>query len=151
MKKKVFMRGLIGLPIGISWSYLITVIISVCLGEEKYYPCVPEFIDVMGNEINAVIVQMLFSGLLGVCFGMISLIWEIENWSIVKQTGIYFIAAAAIMLPVAYFTHWMEHSVNGFVAYFGLFALIFIFIWIVQFLTWKKKVKKLNDNLHKIK
>lgn len=151
MKKKVFMRGLIGLPIGISLSYLITVIISAVLGDEKYYPCVPELIDVMGNEINAVIVQMLFSGLLGACFGMISLIWEIENWSIVKQTGIYFFAAAAIMLPVAYFTHWMEHSVNGFVAYFGLFALIFIFIWIVQFLTWKKKVKKLNANLYKVK
>lgn len=151
MKKKVLMRGLIGIPIGISLSYLITVIISAGWGGGHYFPCVPELIEITGNEINAVIVQLLFSVLLGAGLGMISMIWEMETWSIVRQTGIYFLAASVIMLPVAYFTHWMEHSVRGFVAYYGIFISIFILVWLMQFFIGKNNVKKLNDGLHKAK
>ncbi len=87
----------------------------------------PELISAMGNEINAVILQALLCGLLGTGFAASSLIWEIENWSIIKRSGIYFIIISVIMLPIAYFTYWMEHSIVGFFSYFGIFVLIFAF------------------------
>ncbi len=51
----------------------------------------------MGNEINAVIVQTILYGILGVGFAASSVIWEIDSWSIVKQTGIYFSIISVIM------------------------------------------------------
>jgi len=30
---------------------------------------------------------------------------------IAKQTGIYFLILSLTMFPIAYITHWMEHSV----------------------------------------
>lgn len=148
MKKRIILRGLAGIPIGISISYLITIFLSLGFGKGSYSPCVPELVDVAGNEINAVLIQILSSIILGAGFGMLSLIWEIDSWGIVKRTGIFFFGASLIMLPTAYFTFWMEHSVSGFLGYFGIFALIFAAVWIIQYTTGKRNVKILNNGLH---
>lgn len=52
-----------------------------------------------------------------------------------------------VMMPTAYFMYWMERSAAGFLSYFGIFALMFAFIWIIQFMIGKRDVKKLNENL----
>lgn len=151
MKKKIFLRGMIGFPIGIAIGYIITIFISLVMANGYYSPCVPELTEIMENEINAVILQAVLCGLLGAGCAASSVIWEIEYWGIVKQTGIYFIIISVIMMPIAYLTYWMEHSVTGFLSYFGVFALIFIVIWIIQFIIGKHSVKKMNANLYKTK
>lgn len=148
MKKKIALRGILGFPIGIAIGYIITIVISLSVADGCYSPCVPELIRVMGNEINAVTVQALLCGLLGAGFAASSVIWEMENWSIVKQTGVYFLITSLIMLPIAYFSYWMEHSVAGFFSYFGIFVLIFAVFWVMQFTIAKHNVKKMNKKLH---
>lgn len=149
MKKKIILRSGLGFPIGITIGYFITIFISLCWADGYYSPCVPELISIMGNEINAVILQAFLCGILGIGFAASSVIWEIEHWSIVKQTGIYFLIVSVIMMPVAYLTYWMEHSPAGFLSYFGIFALIFVLIWIVQFFIGRHNVKKMNTSLSK--
>ncbi len=151
MKKKIIVRSVLGFPIGILIGYLITIIISLISANGYYSPCVPELITAMGNEINAVILQAVLCGLLGAGFSASSVIWNIEHWSIVKQTGIYFAIISLIMIPIAYFAYWMEHSLVGFLSYFGIFILIFIFIWIIEFIIIRRNVKKMNENLYKAK
>ncbi len=151
MKKKIVLRSILGFPIGIAIGYLITIFISLGWANGYYSPCVPELISAMGNEINAVVLQALLCGLLGTGFAASSVIWEIENWSIIKQTGIYFMIISAIMLPIAYFAYWMEHSIVGVFSYFGIFVLIFAFIWIIQFVIGKHNVRKMNEKLHNVK
>ncbi len=151
MKKKIVLRSILGFPIGIAVGYLITIFISLGWASGYYSPCMPELIFAMGNEINAVVVQTLLCGLLGSGFAAGSVIWEIENWSIIKQTGIYFIIISVIMLPIAYFAYWMEHSIVGLLRYFGIFILIFAFIWTVQFVVGKHNVRKMNESLCNVK
>lgn len=151
MKKKIVLRGIWGFPVGISIGYLITIFNSLVWANGYYAPCVPELAAIMGNEIRAVILQAFLCGLLGAGCAAGSVIWEIENWSIMKQTGIYFTIISVIMLPTAYFSYWMEHSIVGFFSYLGLFALIFVFLWIVQFVIGKHNVRKMNENLHNVK
>lgn len=147
MKKKIITRGLLGFPTGIAIGCFITILTSLALANGYYSPCVPELILVMGNEINAVILQTVLCGILGAGFSASSVIWEVDHWSIVKQTGIYFSIISLIMLPIAYFLYWMEHSVVGFFFYFGIFVLIFVGIWIAQFIVGKRNVKRMNDKL----
>ncbi len=151
MKKKIVLRSVLGFPIGITIGYLITIFTSFVWANGHYAPCVPELISAMGNEINAVVLQALLCGLLGTGFAASSAIWEMENWSIVKQTGIYFLIVSVIMLPIAYFSYWMEHSIAGFFSYFGIFLSIFAFFWLIQFAIGKHNVRKMNENLHNIK
>ena len=149
MKRKIVLRGILGFPIGVTIGYVITIIISLIWANGYYSPCVPELVAIMGSEIKAVSLQALLSGILGTGFAAISVIWEIENWSVVKRTGIYFIISSLIMLPIAYFTQWMNHSLKGALSYFGIFILIFVIIWIVQYIIARKNVKKMNETLYK--
>ena len=151
MKKNIISRSLIGFPIGIMIGYLESIFISLIWADGYYYPCVPELIAVMGNEINAVLVQALLCGLVGVGFSGGSVIWEVERWSIVVQTGIYVAVTALIMMPTAYFMYWMGHSLKGFLSYFGIFVLIFAVVWIIQYMIGRYIVKKLNTNLQQTK
>lgn len=147
MKKKILLRGLLGFPLGISMGYFITILISFSSGLDTYSPCVPSLVQTMGNENNAVLLQAILSGLLGSAFAMSSIIWEIESWSIARQTGTYFAVTALAMMPIAYLANWMEHSVMGFLIYMGIFIGIFIIVWVIQYLFWHRKIKRMNDNI----
>ncbi|MBQ8148429.1 MAG: DUF3021 domain-containing protein [Lachnospiraceae bacterium] len=148
MKKQIILRSILGAGMGIALSYAITILISICIGDGEYYSCVPSLIEQFGTEINAVIVQLLLSAVLGAVFAGISVIWEIETWSIVKQSLIYFLIASVTMLPVAYLAHWMEHSIKGFLQYFGIYFCIFVVTWLVQYAIWRINVNKMNRKLN---
>ena len=148
MKKQILLRGMLGFPLGLAMGYLITIFISLTVSDGRYYPCVPELAAVMGNEINAVLLQAVLCGILGAGFGACSVIWQIESWGILKQTGIYFSIISVIMLPTAYVSYWMEHSLKGILSYFGIFVLIFATVWIVQYAAARHNVRKMNDTLY---
>lgn len=147
MKKKAIERGLLGIPIGIAISYVITILISLGWGDGSYYPCVPALIESAGSEIGAVLIQTVLGALLGLVYGAASVIWEMEEWSLAKQTVVCFLIYSVSMLPIAYAANWMEHSLSGVLVYFGIFCAIFVIIWISQYLGWKHRIKKIN---HKI-
>lgn len=145
MKKKLLGRMLLGFPMGIAIGYMITIAISLAFADGYYSPCVPVLIETIGSEIGAVLLQAVLCGILGSAFSASSLIWEIEEWSIAKQTSIYFLITSLVMMPVAYLARWMEHSVWGFLSYFGIFAGIFVFVWFIQYVGYKQKIKKINE------
>lgn len=147
MKKKIILRSITGIPLGLAIGYLITIMISLIWANGYYAPCVPELAAITGSEINAVLVQALLFSILGMGFGGSSVIWEIEAWGIVKQTGIYFLIVSVIMMPIAYVTYWMEHSLSGILRYFGIFVLIFAVVWMIQYGRAKKNVKKMNERM----
>lgn len=144
MKKKIIMRGLFGLPTGIAIGFVITLIISACIGSGSFYPVTPELIDTIGNELNAVILQTVLCAIMGMGFAAASVIWELDSWSLAKQSGIYFLIISVIMLPIAYVTNWMKHTVLGILSYVAIFAAIFVVVWLSQYLLWKRKIKKMN-------
>lgn len=148
MKKKILLRLLLGFPLGMALGQIITILISLVFGDGNYYPCVPELTDMAGSEIGAVLLQALLCGVLGSGCAAASVIWETE-WGIVKQTGIYFLVLSLIMMPIAYVTYWMEHSLKGVLSYFGIFVLIFMVIWAVEYAIAWRNVKKLNQTLNK--
>lgn len=104
----------------------------------------------VGSEIVAVIIQTLLTGILGLSFAVSSTIWEIEEWSLTKQTTIYFTITAMTMFPIAYLTGWIEHSLVGFIICFGIFALIFMIIWFSQYMIYKRQIQAINEKIKKL-
>ncbi len=149
MKKQAVLRGFLGIPVGISLGYIITILISLVHGEGYYSPCVPALIEMAGSELNAVILQTIMCAILGVTFGACSVIWELDSWSIAKQTGVYFLITALVMMPVAYLTHWMEHSWKGVLSYFGIFLGVFVVMWFSMCMVYRKNIKQLNAKIKK--
>lgn len=149
MKKKIFLRCISGFPLGLAIGYSLTILSSLNRANGYYSPCVPELAAAMGSEINAVLLQAFLFGVLGMGFAASSVIWEIEDWGLVKQTGIYFLVVSIIMMPIAYVTHWMEHSLKGVLGYFGIFTFIFAVIWVIQYIRAKHNVEKMNEILRR--
>ena len=142
MKKKVLQRGLFGIPTGIAIGYVITV-----WGDGSYYPCVPAFVDAMGSEIRAVVVQTVLCGLVGMVYAAGSVVWEVDRWSLAGQTAAYFLITLGSVLPVAYAAYWMERSVAGVLGYVAIFCAIFAGIWIAQYLGWRAKINRINKKI----
>lgn len=147
MKKELLIRLFIGFLGGVVLSYFITIAISLIIGDGNFYPCVPGLTERFGNEVTAVVIQTVLSAILGAGFAGCSLIWEKDEWSLLKQTGIYFSIASVLMMTVAYVCEWMEHSVKGVLSYFGIFLGIFIVVWLVRYVIWKVRISKIKEGL----
>lgn len=147
MKKKLLLRGLLGVPLGIAIGQIITVIVSLGIGDGLFYPVRPELIGAMRGELNAVLLQTALCGIMGAGFAMASVIWEIDSWSLAKQSGIYFAIACAVMFPISYVANWMPHSIAGILSYAGIFAVIFVLVWLIQYFVWKRKVRRMNERI----
>lgn len=151
MKKKALLRGLRGLPVGIAIGYVLSLIASYIFGDGTYSaPCTPALVSTMGNEINALILQTLLYGVIGASFAAGTVVFEVDRWSLAKQTGVYFLIVSLVTLPTAYILSWMEHSLMGFLNYFSRFIFYFVIIWIIKYLVWRNSVKKMNEKLRKI-
>lgn len=146
-KNNIVKRALIGFPIGIAIGYLISIIISFTFGNGAYSPCTPLLIKSMGNEINAVIFQTILTGLLGSVFSSASLIWDIEELSLLKQTLYFFLITSVTMMIIAYLLKWVAPTMLSLLSFLLSFVIIFAIIWITQYLIWREKIKKLNDNI----
>ena len=147
MKKKVILRCLIGAPIGLSISFIITLIISVIINKGEYYPVVPQLTALCGNELNAVIIQTVCSLIYGAAFGGASVIWDMENWSLLKQTVLHLLIISVSSLPIAYCMYWIPHTFRGILIYIAIFFFIYFTIWIGRYFTMKKKIQAINDKI----
>lgn len=149
MKKEMWSRTVLGMVIGIAISQIIALGISYAVGGTEYEPCVPELTAAVGSELTAVLVQTLLSVALGALCGAASVIWNIESWSLVRQTGTYFAILLAGMIVVGYFAYWMPRDLSGVLRYVLIFAVIFAFIWIVEYVIGRRRVRELNEELAK--
>lgn len=67
MKKEIVRRCLLGMPIGITISYLISIIISYLAGSKEYIPCTPAFLALFASSLQAVCADFTF-GISRCCF-----------------------------------------------------------------------------------
>lgn len=149
MKKKLFRRCLLGAPLGLAISTAVTIAISYAAGGGAYYAVVPELSADCGSEINAVLFQAVLSLIYGAAWAGASVIWEIERWSLLKQTLVHLLICSAATFPIAYFARWMPHNAAGIALYFGIFFTIYLVIWLSQYFAVKKRVKQINEKLQK--
>ncbi len=146
MKKMILRRCLAGAPIGLAISTAITIIISLNIGDGKYYAVTPELTADCGSEIMAVVIQALCSMLYGAAFSGASLVWN-TDWSLTKMTAVHFLICSAATFPTAYLMRWMEHSVGGVLLYFVQFVVIYVIIWIISYMATKRKIEAFNKKI----
>ena len=143
---KALRRALIGMPIGLLISTVITIIHSLNMGDGHYYAVVPEMIADIGSESVAVLIQALCSMLYGAAFAGASVVWD-TDWSLAKMTAVHFLICSAATFPIAYLIRWMEHTPGGVLKYFGIFLAIYIAIWIGQYMRMKRNVDAINKKV----
>ena len=147
MKKEILKRSLFGAPIGIAIGVIITIIISLTVGDGKFYAVVPELVNDMGSEINAMILQTVLSMFYGAAWAGASVVWDAEGWSLLKMTLVHLAIASVATFPIAYFARWMPHTLAGILMYIGIFLFVYAGIWVSQYSAMKKRVQEMNEKI----
>lgn len=147
MRQRLFRRCAIGACIGVTISVTITVIISAIVGDGNYYPVPPQLIRDCGTELGAVLTQLGGSLLYGAALAGASVIWEVERWSLLRQTATHLLICSAATLPAAWGLYWMPHSGVGILEYFGVFFAIYLLIWVVTYGRIKRQVRQFNEKI----
>ncbi len=149
VKKEALLISICGLAFGIALGQLIAIVISVVKGDGMFYAVVPELMSDWGTELNAVIVQAILLGVLGTVLGEASVVWEFDSWSLTKQTLTHFCLFAVPFTVIAYVLYWIPRFVGGVIASTVVFIAIYAAIWCGSYFSYKRKVKQINDELHK--
>lgn len=145
--KKAMLRGLVGFPIGVTIGYAITIVTSLIFADGYYSPVVPSMVEMCGSEINAVLLQFMLCGIMGFICAACSLVWESEKLNLLAQSAINFVTMTCTMIPIAYVCHWMEHSIAGALQYVGIFAGIYVMIWISQYIGYRIRINAINKKI----
>lgn len=147
MKKELIKRCLFGAPLGLAISTLITIAISLTVGDGRYYAVVPQLASDLGSEMNAVLLQAVLSLIYGAAWAGASVVWDAEHWSLLKMTLVHLIVTSVATFPIAYFARWMPHDARGILIYIGIFVVIYAAIWASQYSAMKKKIREMNEKI----
>ncbi len=147
MKRSFVKSALLGFPLGITIGYTLSIIFSIVFGGGYYGAVHPELSIILESEINAVIVQAILWGSIGLIFSGASIIWERDDWSLVKQTIVVFSVYLITILPIALILRWINLSLISIMVFVALFIVIFFLIWVVVHLKIKSDIKALNKEI----
>lgn len=148
LKANIIIRGLVGALGGIFVGHLVSIVISLCIGGGEFRPVPDLLTEQAGSEIMAVIWQSLACMLYGSVWAIASIVWELEGWSLMKQTVVHGLSCSLSALPIAWLLHWFPHTWAGFLGYVGIFAGAYVSIWLSQLIAMKRRVKAMNEKLN---
>lgn len=85
MWKKGLRSAGIGFLVGIALNEIIAVVASYWLRLEYYMPCLASLPEQVGGEMNAVVLQMLVFGCIGMGIGVAWCIGHLHHWKLMKR------------------------------------------------------------------
>lgn len=147
MKKQLLARGIIGALAGLAIGQMVMIVISLCVGDGMVLPVPPQLALQAGSELAAYILQTLAVMLYGGCWAAASCIWQVERWSLLRQTVLHFALSSLSALPIAWLLCWFPHTWAGCAAYFLYFLLLYACIWAGNYLSVRARVRAMNKRL----
>ena len=147
MFKKFIKRALLGFIYGIFIGQTILILESLMMRDGNFYPVATSLVNLAGTKIGAVIIQYFLTGLLGTTFAATTVIFEMDNWSLIRQTLLHFIITSIVMYIAGFLCGWFPHTVVSTLIWFGVFIVVYVIFWISFSSYYKKKVQKMNEAL----
>lgn len=147
MTKLVIKRIISGFMVGIFIGYTIEIIESLFVGDGNFYAYSPLLLNFTKTGLRAVILQYFMTGIIGGCFAGTSIIFEIDNLSLLLQTVIHFAINSIVMFIAGFLCCWFPHIFLSAVIWFAVFIGFYIIFWFVFYLCTKESVKKINEKL----
>ena len=139
--KKVIIRLLIGFIAGMAIGAIIPLILTGgrSLASQK-------IIDLMGGSVVAAsMIDVFLAGILGtVSFGG-TLFYEIESWNIAKATSLHLVIILIAYLSIGLFLEWLPLDIKWILIMSLIMTALFFTIWVIMYLTEKKKTEELNE------
>lgn len=146
--KKILKLALWSAPLGTNIGILIDIIFNNSI---NLFSSKSNFEHFFQNPISINLADLFIWALIGIIFGCSSLIYQVETWSITKQTLVHFCITYFSMSVINILA-----NVNKFswAKYYDLldftidFCIIYLIFWSVSIIRAKMTVRSLNRKLH---
>ena len=137
--------------IGVVIGTILSVIFSSIFGQGHYSPVSP--VSLMGHlyethlsEPMIMLIAVVIWGLIGVLFGLASMIYDASDWSLLKDSSpychlLYWISALAILAG------WFPLTLADILFFTGIFIFVYAIIWVVNYFKNKALVDVINKEL----
>ena len=102
------------------------------------------FMGIQG--IMAFGLYLIFCSLLGAVGMGCQFIYEIERYSLTRATVTHFALTISCMLALGWGLGWQADDIAVWIIVVSWVA-VYLIIWIVMYLTFRRKVRKMNENL----
>ncbi len=147
LKKEAVKRAIMGFIYGVFIGQTILILESLMARDGNFYPVAASLVNLAGTKIGAVIIQYFLTGIIGTTFAATTVLFEIDSWSLLKQTIIHFIITSIVMYIAGFLCGWFPHKLSSTLIWFGIFIVIYVIFWISFSSYYKNKVKKMNEAL----
>ena len=128
MAKKAMLLGLIG--------YIAGCIISLCFALQRE-----------GFTLASSLPDILMGGIPGAIAMGTAVIYDIEEWSLLRATVTHFLIVMVALLLACFVLKWFEPWSAPFWIMLAAELVGYIIIWLIIYLCYKKQVRKLNNLL----
>ena len=147
IKKAVSKRAILGFIYGVFIGQTILIIESLFMRDGNFYAVSASLLELAGTKIAAVIIQYFLTGIIGLTFASTTVIFEMDEWSLLRQSITHFIITSIVMYIAGFLCGWFPHTVGSTLVWFGVFVVVYLIFWVCFSLYYKNKVKKINDAL----
>ena len=93
--------------------------------------------------------DILLGGIPGAIAMGSTVIYDIEEWSILRVTVTHFLVAMGVMLLACFVLKWFKPWSTAFWIMMAIEVVGYFLIWLVLYLSYRGKVRKLNEMLKK--
>ena len=106
---------------------------------------IPEYlITKAGNEANALMLQMIVSGIYGaICMAGVAL-YGIESWGLLKTPIIHYLICTVSFIFIGSFMGWISLNAADVGIVAGGFAVVYFIIWLIMYIRYRSEVDELN-------
>ena len=147
IKKAVAKRAILGFIYGVFIGQTILIMESLFMRDGNFYAVSNSLLQLAGTKIGAVIIQYFLTGLIGTTFAATTVIFEMDSWSLLRQSILHFIITSIVMYAAGFLCGWFPHTLVSTLIWFGVFIVVYVIFWISFTIYYKNKVKKINEAL----
>lgn len=104
-----------------------------------------------GALIGHVLIQLLLGAVFGAINCASSIVYDLDRFSIAGATLMHFFFVITMFYIFGFGVWHFEFGETGFYIMTALFIIIYFIIWLVMYLKSKREVRKMNDELRKMK
>ena len=149
MMRRILNRFFFGMPFGITYGLLITLGYSYGRGNIIYHPAEARFAEHFSSNLNVLLVSIILWALIGSLFSVTTMLFEIETWSLARQTLTHFALTVSGFMILAYLAGWYPLDLISIASEIFVFIIIYFVIWGSSMLRAKRNVDAINRKINK--
>ncbi len=95
--------------------------------------------------------KILVGGLQGALAMSTTVFYSIESWSLLMATLTHFVVTMAGLMIMASIQGWLNFADRTFILILILMLIIYALIWVLQYISYRRTLKEMNEEIHRIK